>query len=181
VGMTKIHAKFPNNKLEMFFWKKAIKRRCVCVWFLPLLFIILLSWVRNLQQYMRSVPNLSPYAKSWQQVKVWMKHMRYYLVLRGWRNKHFRANRKQCMFVIGLPLEYTPVHIFDQLKIGNRSRAVVAHTFNPSTWEAEAGGFLSSRPAWSTEWVPGQPGLHRETLSPPKKTKTKQSKKKKKK
>jgi hypothetical protein len=31
------------------------------------------------------------------------------------------------------------------------SRVVVAHTFNPSTWEAEAGGFLSSRPAWSTE------------------------------
>jgi hypothetical protein len=28
---------------------------------------------------------------------------------------------------------------------------VVAHVFNPSTWEAEAGGFLSSRPAWSTE------------------------------
>jgi hypothetical protein len=51
------------------------------------------------------------------------------------------------------------------------SRAVVAHTFNPSTWEAEAGGFLSSRPAWSTEWVSGQPGLHRETLSQKKKTK----------
>jgi hypothetical protein len=31
------------------------------------------------------------------------------------------------------------------------NRVVVAHTFNPSTWEAEAGGFLSSRPAWSTE------------------------------
>jgi hypothetical protein len=33
------------------------------------------------------------------------------------------------------------------LKAG--SRAVVAHAFNPSTWEAEAeaGGFLSSRPA----------------------------------
>jgi hypothetical protein len=28
---------------------------------------------------------------------------------------------------------------------------VVVHAFNPSTWEAEAGGFLSSRPAWSTE------------------------------
>jgi hypothetical protein len=28
---------------------------------------------------------------------------------------------------------------------------VVAHTFNPSTWEAEAGRFLSSRPAWSTK------------------------------
>jgi hypothetical protein len=42
---------------------------------------------------------------------------------------------------------------------------VVAHAFNPSTREAETGGFLSSRPAWSTELVPGQPGLHRETLS----------------
>ena len=28
---------------------------------------------------------------------------------------------------------------------------VVAHAFNPRTWEAEAGGFLSSRPAWSTK------------------------------
>jgi hypothetical protein len=53
---------------------------------------------------------------------------------------------------------------------------VVAYTFNPSTWEAEAGGFLSSRPAWSTEWVPGQPGLLRETLS---KKKQKPNKKKK--
>ena len=26
---------------------------------------------------------------------------------------------------------------------------MVAHTFNPSTWEAEAGEFLSLRPAWS--------------------------------
>jgi hypothetical protein len=31
---------------------------------------------------------------------------------------------------------------------------VVAHAFNPSTWEAEAGGFLSS--------VRGQPGLQSE-------------------
>jgi hypothetical protein len=28
---------------------------------------------------------------------------------------------------------------------------VVAHAFNSSTREAEADGFLSSRPAWSTE------------------------------
>jgi major histocompatibility complex class I len=28
---------------------------------------------------------------------------------------------------------------------------VVVHAFNPSTWEAEAGRFLSLRPAWSTE------------------------------
>jgi hypothetical protein len=52
---------------------------------------------------------------------------------------------------------------------------VVAHAFNPSTREAEAGGFLSLRPAWSTKGVPGQPGLYRETLSQ-KKNKTKQNK-----
>jgi hypothetical protein len=50
---------------------------------------------------------------------------------------------------------------------------VVAQAFNPSTWEAEANGFLSSRPAWSAEWVPGQPGLYRESLS----QKTKKKKK----
>ena len=33
---------------------------------------------------------------------------------------------------------------------------VVVYAFNPSTWEAEAGGFLSSSPACSTEWIPGQ-------------------------
>ena len=42
---------------------------------------------------------------------------------------------------------------------------MVAHAFNPSTREAEAGGFLSLRPAWSTKRVPGQPGLYRETLT----------------
>jgi hypothetical protein len=39
----------------------------------------------------------------------------------------------------------------NSIKIKVCSRAVVAHTFNTSTWEAEAGRFLSSRPAWSTE------------------------------
>jgi hypothetical protein len=39
--------------------------------------------------------------------------------------------------------------------------------------EAEPGRSLSSRPAWSTQWVPGQPGLHRETLSWRKKNKKK--------
>ena len=37
----------------------------------------------------------------------------------------------------------------------------VAHAFNPSTLEAEAGGSsVGSRPAWSTEQVPGQSGIH---------------------
>jgi hypothetical protein len=38
------------------------------------------------------------------------------------------------------------VWLEDQPQLG-----VVAHAFNPSTEEAEAGEFLSSRPAWSTE------------------------------
>jgi hypothetical protein len=50
-----------------------------------------------------------------------------------------------------------------------------AHTFNPSIWEAKAGGSLSSRLAWSIERVPGQPGLHRESAS--NKTKQKQEEK----
>jgi major histocompatibility complex class I len=33
----------------------------------------------------------------------------------------------------------------------SKKPGVVAHAFDPSTWEAEAGGFLSSRPAWSTK------------------------------
>jgi hypothetical protein len=42
--------------------------------------------------------------------------------------------------------------------------------------EAEAGKFLSLRPAWSTEQVPGQPGLHREILSQNKETNKKEGK-----
>jgi hypothetical protein len=44
-----------------------------------------------------------------------------------------------------------------QQKVGRRfvrkkeGLGVVAQDFNPSTQEAEAGGFLSSRPAWSTK------------------------------
>ena len=51
---------------------------------------------------------------------------------------------------------------------------MVAHAFNPSTRESEADGFLSSRPAWSPKWVPGQPRLYRETLSQKQKQNKKQ-------
>jgi hypothetical protein len=50
------------------------------------------------------------------------------------------------------------------MKQQQQSQDVMAHAFNPSTQETEAGGLLSLRPAWSTEKAPGQPGLHRETL-----------------
>jgi hypothetical protein len=65
-----------------------------------------------------------------------------------------------------LPLSWEVSFFYEQLEV-RQSQAVVAHTFNPSTWEAEAeaGGFLSSRPAWSTKWVPGQPVLRRDTPS----------------
>jgi hypothetical protein len=59
----------------------------------------------------------------------------------------------------------------------------IAKWWLPSLWEAEAGASLSLRPAWSTEKIPGQPGLHRETLSgktklPPKQTNQQQKSKK---
>lgn len=38
-------------------------------------------------------------------------------------------------------------------KIITSSQVMAAHTFNPSTWEAQAGLSVSSRPSWSTEWV----------------------------
>jgi hypothetical protein len=45
------------------------------------------------------------------------------------------------------------LHLKSQLAdniIGKSRAGVVAHAFNRS-WEAEAGGFLSLRPAWSTK------------------------------
>jgi hypothetical protein len=75
-------------------------------------------------------------------------------------------------FIFFLNLVHWVVFFFISLKT---SRAVVAHAINLSTWEAEAGRFLSLRPAWSTEWVPGQPGPHTETLSQKKKKKNKKT------
>ena len=54
------------------------------------------------------------------------------------------------------------------------SRAVVAHPFNPSTWEAEAGGFLSSRPAGlQSEFQDSQRYTEKPCLEKPKKLKIK--------
>jgi hypothetical protein len=40
----------------------------------------------------------------------------------------------------------------------------VAHTFNLITQEVETGGSLSSRAAWFTKQVPGQPGEMAQTI-----------------
>jgi hypothetical protein len=52
----------------------------------------------------------------------------------------------------------------------------VAHSCNPSTLVAGAGGLQGLRAAWSTEQVPGQPGLHKKTLSQKSKYKQKREK-----
>jgi hypothetical protein len=48
------------------------------------------------------------------------------------------------------------------------------------TWEAEAGGSLSSRSAWSTEGVSGQPWLQRNPVSQINKSNLNQTNKKRK-
>jgi hypothetical protein len=73
----------------------------------------------------------------------------------------------QCVYIMG----YYPA-----IKKNEISWAVVAHTFNSSTWEAEAGRFLSSRPAWSTARA-----TQRNPVSTKKKKKKKKNQRKKKK
>lgn len=53
----------------------------------------------------------------------------------------------------------------DQLKKWS-GLGMVADGFNPGTWGAVAGGSPGPRSACSIEPAPGEPGLHRETLSP---------------
>jgi hypothetical protein len=55
-----------------------------------------------------------------------------------------------CLQSYAIP-KVSKVKLLLRIKEEYNGRAVVAHAFNPSTREAEAGGFLSSRPAWSTE------------------------------
>jgi hypothetical protein len=66
-----------------------------------------------------------------------------------------------------------------KLNFKTASWAVVVHVINPSTWEAEAeaeaGRSLEFEASWSTEQVPGQPGLHSATLSPKNKERKKQT------
>jgi hypothetical protein len=49
---------------------------------------------------------------------------------------------------------------------------VVAHIFSPSTWEAEAGGPVSLRPAWSAKQVQDSQGYEKPPPPPQKKNTT---------
>ena len=47
------------------------------------------------------------------------------------------------------------VHVYNyNFKINLKNTNILDGQFNPGTWKAEAGGFLSPRPAWSIELVP---------------------------
>jgi hypothetical protein len=63
-----------------------------------------------------------------------------------------------------------------QERILTDSGAVVAHTFNPSTWEAEAGRFLSSKPAWSKSEFQDNQGYTEKPCLKKTKQKTKKNK-----
>jgi hypothetical protein len=60
------------------------------------------------------------------------------------------GKRKQTLRSCFLTSTGSLTRIHTHLKIQNKILVltVLSYAFNPSTWEAEAGGFLSSRPAW---------------------------------
>ena len=63
------------------------------------------------------------------------------MIRRGSKSNEERAkSRCRCMG-----------NLIERTKEKLTSQAVVVHAFNPSTWEAEAGGSLILRPAWFTE------------------------------
>ena len=64
----------------------------------------------------------------------------------------------RCVYIYVVRLSKKPTSFMEDLKqevsmirIKANEPGVVAHAFNPRTREAEAGGFLSLRPAWSTK------------------------------
>lgn len=63
----------------------------------------------------------------------------------------------------GESCNYILIKIKDYFKM---SLVVVVHAINPSAQGAEAVWSLSSRPTSSADKVPGQPGIHRKSLSP---------------
>ena len=58
-----------------------------------------------------------------------------------------------CGFSLALLADISNIHPTPSEVVSRKTvkLGLVAHAFNPSTWEAETGRFLSSRPAWSTK------------------------------
>jgi hypothetical protein len=97
--------------------------------------------------------------------------------LRRWRQADLWARGQpglQSKFQNSQGYTEKPCHK-NKTKHSNFRPGVVALTINPSTRKVEASRFLSSRPAWSTKWVPGQPGY---TEKPCLEKQNKQTKKK---
>jgi hypothetical protein len=101
--------------------------------FIAALFIIARSWKQP----------RCPSKEEWIQ-KMWCIYtMEYYSAI---KNHEFMKFLGKLMYLEDIILDEVTESQKNSLEPG-----VVAHAFNPSTWEAEAGGFLSSRPAWSTK------------------------------
>ena len=74
------------------------------------------------------------------------------VVIIKWLEKQVWQNLKddlKCLLWEYIDLFQKDVHVCSSKNL-RFSQAVVAHAFNPSTWETEASGSLSYRPAWST-------------------------------
>jgi hypothetical protein len=88
-----------------------------------------------------------------------------------WQYDTVNPHTKSWLYILLYNLRLVTPHFWDifqshvHLDLGlikGFPHQVVVHTFNPSTQKAQAGRSQSSRPAWSTEQIPGQGGLHRE-------------------
>jgi hypothetical protein len=80
--------------------------------------------------------------------------------------KYLSLLQTSCVYIFCFVLNETFKILIKKQQNKNRKgmeqkadRTMVLHICNLSTQEAEAGDSLSSRPAWATERVPGQPGL----------------------
>jgi hypothetical protein len=73
------------------------------------------------------------------------------MCLYGCHNGYMCAHRgqKRTSESLNLELQVLGTELWSSIRVA--LSGVVAHAFNPSTREAETGGFLSSRLAWSTK------------------------------
>ena len=77
--------------------------------------------------------------------------------LLGWRQVDFYELKFSLVYIVNSRTARTTSRDPASKKKKKRNQsAVVGHSFNPSTWETEAGEAVSSRSAQSTECVPGQ-------------------------